>query len=637
MLSDQDLQSHINRSDEEKLKETILTLEGTLREAKRQLLHIQEQHRKKVKFISYEPKGGNGEKSSSNFIYNAKRDVRWPVLHCDFEMMTKTEQDTIIITLIDGIAIANNKKGHIVYWMNGKAIVQNYYKVGKDRLDRIAGNVWTSLKNGEITQSCVIHNYEHGNSGKKPYNKLSSMFDEHLRIFLSSLDGEPMPFNYIAGKENVTTLPPSTDRNALYGEFLTFLHERGVNELCGYSTFLQKIKETCPNFLILDSMKDVCDVCCRSRLALNGSSRLNYNAFQKKVSQELQEHVKEMRNRRIVYFFDRTMGIHGQSSSEKKEEVWKTLCKRYEKDQLLVAKWIAVGASHYVKVFTFDFKQCLSIPYDPIQPAHYFYHSKRSCHVFGVVEEHHATPYHIFLYDECDGGKTADEIITILSSVIQGSSVGSNDHLILYADNCSGQNKNRYLVAFMVALLLKKVCASVRMKFLVVGHTHNNCDRAFGYCEKRFRKNQIHHPTDALSVLQGIKGMQSKLIDSFRDYRSVCDTHLKDVKGIHDAAELLVHEDNPTEVLLTTNTLSCAVFPDVQLYEKKIQLLKSSTTKEELLEAWNNSPMTAKKQLTEAKTEHLKQYFVKGLVRKDLYQYYSMSDDSSWSRKGPDT
>ncbi|KAE9291048.1 hypothetical protein PF001_g19333 [Phytophthora fragariae] len=57
-------------------------------------------------------------------------------------------------------------------------------------------------------------------------------------------------------------------------------------------------------------------------------------------------------------------------------------------------------------------------------------------------------------------------------------------HLIVYADNCSGQNKNNYVIKFFLAQVQMGVFERIDYKFFVKGHTKNSCDRGFGHIRR---------------------------------------------------------------------------------------------------------------------------------------------------------
>ncbi len=52
---------------------------------------------------------------------------------------------------------------------------------------------------------------------------------------------------------------------------------------------------------------------------------------------------------------------------------------------------------------------------------------------------------------------------------------------MIHADNCGGQNKNRFcLIGFVSFLTLSGLFDEVSLFFLIVGHTKNVCDGSFG-------------------------------------------------------------------------------------------------------------------------------------------------------------
>jgi hypothetical protein len=48
-------------------------------------------------------------------------------------------------------------------------------------------------------------------------------------------------------------------------------------------------------------------------------------------------------------------------------------------------------------------------------------------------------------------------------------------------------NKNWHLLAFLSLLITKGVFEEVKLGFLVVGHTHEDIDRCFGYLSKKLK------------------------------------------------------------------------------------------------------------------------------------------------------
>jgi hypothetical protein len=290
---------------------------------------------------------------------------------------------------------------------------------------------------------------------------------------------------------------------------------------------------------------------------------------------------------------------------------------------------MTVNAGHLLYVITFDFKQNIAIPYDPIQPSCYFYNSKRSCNVFGVCHEGR-DEIDIYLYDELNGAKTADQIISMLELSIKNIPPSSYNHMM---DNCSGQNKNHYLVAYAIYLTqVRKICTSLRMKYLVVGHTHNNVDRCFASLENVWRKQQIHYHFDALNAAKNLSGMNVKEMEGFYYYREVINNVFTDLKGIKKAFEICILLNDPLgTVHYTTKTLACSVFPCKKSYEKEKVMVKNDVSLEKITLIMRNVRKVEKETLSLNKIKSLRDYYLKGVVRKELHDYYGFENDELWA------
>ncbi|XP_065658599.1 uncharacterized protein LOC136083118 [Hydra vulgaris] len=101
---------------------------------------------------------------------------------------------------------------------------------------------------------------------------------------------------------------------------------------------------------------------------------------------------------------------------------------------------------------------------------------------------------HIFLWIENIAKRASDEVASILLKYL--SKITEVDYLIIFTDNCPGQNKNWLLMALWLQLVKKKKFKSITHSFLISGHTHLPSDRDFALIEKRHRN--MHHK----SILQ---------------------------------------------------------------------------------------------------------------------------------------
>ena len=60
-----------------------------------------------------------------------------------------------------------------------------------------------------------------------------------------------------------------------------------------------------------------------------------------------------------------------------------------------------------------------------------------------------------------------------------------------HADNCTGQNKNHYLMCYLMWRILTGLHTEVKISFLPVGHTKFSPNWCFGLFKRRYRKMKI--------------------------------------------------------------------------------------------------------------------------------------------------
>jgi len=59
---------------------------------------------------------------------------------------------------------------------------------------------------------------------------------------------------------------------------------------------------------------------------------------------------------------------------------------------------------------------------------------------------------------------------------------------LLQIDNYVKDNKNRYLLAFLSLLMAREVFEEVKLRILMVGHTHTDINGCFGYLSKKLKE-----------------------------------------------------------------------------------------------------------------------------------------------------
>ena len=98
-------------------------------------------------------------------------------------------------------------------------------------------------------------------------------------------------------------------------------------------------------------------------------------------------------------------------------------------------------------------------------------------------------------------GKGANTIISMLHHFLSNFSLGEVN-LHLHADNCSGQNKNRYMMQYLAWRVLVGLNKSITLSFLIVGHTKFSPDWCFGLLKREFRRTKVGCLDDIARVVE---------------------------------------------------------------------------------------------------------------------------------------
>ena len=106
-----------------------------------------------------------------------------------------------------------------------------------------------------------------------------------------------------------------------------------------------------------------------------------------------------------------------------------------------------------------------------------------------------------YLIDEAvNVGKGANAIISLLHHFFATYGLGEKvAHL--HTDNCCGQNKNRYMMYYLMWRVLTKQHDEIIISFLPVGHTKFFPNAGFGMLKRKFRRTNVGCLSDIASVV----------------------------------------------------------------------------------------------------------------------------------------
>jgi hypothetical protein len=157
--------------------------------------------------------------------------------------------------------------------------------------------------------------------------------------------------------------------------------------------------------------------------------------------------------------------------------------------------------------YSWDFAQHIHYPYEDHQVGPIYFKSPRVAQLFGVCCE--ALPQQVnYLIDEADfPDKGADTVISLLDHYFEHHGL-KEDHALLSADNCVGQNKNNAVIQYLMYRTMTGKHQSMVLSFMLVGHTKFSPDGFFGLIKKRYRQSRVYTYEHLVEVINSstIKG-----------------------------------------------------------------------------------------------------------------------------------
>ena len=127
---------------------------------------------------------------------------------------------------------------------------------------------------------------------------------------------------------------------------------------------------------------------------------------------------------------------------------------------------------------SFDYAQQVHLPSFPMQPGPLYFLVPRKVGIFGVCMEGIPRQVNYLIDERHCSSKGSNAVISYLHHYFENYGLGEKE-VHLHCDNCSCQNKNRY------------VHMSISLNFLITGHTKFAPDWCFGLLKQKFRKEPV--------------------------------------------------------------------------------------------------------------------------------------------------
>lgn len=199
-----------------------------------------------------------------------------------------------------------------------------------------------------------------------------------------------------------------------------------------------------------------------------------------------------------------------------------------------------------------DFAQNLTIPSAAETPSEWYFLSLIAISVFGIHDAHLQEQTN-YIYSERKGKKGPNEVISMLNRHLH-SRTPSSRTLTVFADNCGGQNKNNFVLKYLLVLAHAGIFKEVNYFFFVKGHTKNGCDRGFGIVKRKVAKNTIYTMKQLFECVSeaSVSGECALLEDEeapFQDYKSNLNELYRNIKGIQRYQMFQMRHDMPGSII----------------------------------------------------------------------------------------
>jgi len=329
----------------------------------------------------------------------------------------------------------------------------------------------------------------------------------------------------------VKLMPPHFNRESVYQH----VREKVSGNLClGRSSVYQLLKsESFEHITFSKKEKGLCDRCCSLKETIRGlETRTEPRSRARLICayRELHNHTIRHRMSRYLYRMCRAKvrrqarpghvlmdedleepgnGIFDDQEGEIAQELQKLKDQGLleEEEEFNVAPPYSPNDKQ-IGMISFDYARHLSIPHKSLErmQEHFASVLGYNVYLFGVVDEATSTQTN-YVYGEENDSKGAHNVCSMLFDYLTkqaSDTLKSSDHLLVFADNCGGENKNRQVSAFLRCFTRSKVWPNLRKItpiFMERGHTKFEPDAGFGIVRREEKNTDTETINDVVSMV----------------------------------------------------------------------------------------------------------------------------------------
>jgi len=444
----------------------------------------------------------------------------------DLEKLSKTDKKLVLLTILRNNAVNSESTRYseqrrrlrftFRYEPFGTMCASAFRVLFDIRIEALKG-LLAHLKTSNMSIVPPLH----GNTGKR-YHKANMLANrgvlEKLVGFMSALaeaQGEFSPGRDTKSGStqedkdpDVLWLPACFTRSAILRMYNT-QHpdfQRSRTALCS----LLKSEPRLRHIKIRSPRTDMCDFCELQKRRIAGTKPHDESKAEK-LTAELVAHQQAYQGERALYNSERK-----QAETDRKQFIAGTL-----------------KADECTEHICMDYGQSIAVPYTADQLGGTFYLHMRNFHLFGVCSRLENSQL-FYTYDEREAGKGANEVISFLHDFLVSRKI-QTPNIRIHADNCRGQNKNKYVVWYLVWLAATGRVKRIELKCMIKGHTHFIVDSGIGHAKKELRRSDVFCLNHWAAVInRSATTHQARVVDasSVYDWKKALQPYFKAFDGI---------------------------------------------------------------------------------------------------------
>ncbi|KAK4320631.1 hypothetical protein Pmani_008514 [Petrolisthes manimaculis] len=289
----------------------------------------------------------------------------------------------------------------------------------------------------------------HGHPHNKKHDEVERLAQEHIRSL-------PLCSSHYsrAKSRNKMYLPPDFTQAHCYSLFQQWCEEKGVEDdmVMSFDGYKRKVCEF--NIGTSPPKVDTCSICDKFRVQVEVAKAEKDVGKENQLNLQWALHqarYKAARNLLQVY-------------SEVRDDTQAKIC--MDLQQTLVTPRLTTNVAYYKrKIWTYN---------------------------FGIHDLTGAARPLLYVWNEAVAKRGSCEIASCLIHYIENFIPRTVNKLVIFSDNCGGQNKNINLCLQLLRLVHSQRFYLIKHYFMMPGHSYMPCDQDFGHLEKFFTPREIY-------------------------------------------------------------------------------------------------------------------------------------------------